>query len=200
MINTGNNDLAGQFLLRFSKLLRIVIEQSPIAKINLAEELRLLSIYVDLEKTRFNNKFEFDLIIEDNVDPDMLLIPSFILQPFAENAIIHGLMNKREDDRKLEIIIKLFHEELHCIIRDNGIGRKQANIEREKRGDTNKSVAISNTKQRLEMINIDIKNPVVSVEIKDLKDDNFKDAGTEVYLRIKKELVDLEKLEEDQNT
>ena len=193
MINAGQNEVAGKFLLRFSKLLRIIIEQSPQAKISLEDELRLLTIYVDLEKMRFNNKFDYVLNIEDSIDPKTLLVPSFILQPFAENAIIHGLMNKKNDDKRLVIEIKLKEGELHCIIRDNGVGRSQAEIEKAKKGNKNKSVAISNTKQRLEMINIDAKNPIVSVEVNDLRDDKSNVSGTEVYLRIEKEILDPKK-------
>ncbi|MEQ8562639.1 MAG: histidine kinase, partial [Cytophagales bacterium] len=195
MINSGDQSKAGQFLIRFSKLLRIVINQSMSVKVTLTEELKLLQIYIELEQMRFNDSFVFEMFVDDTLEPDLLLVPSFIIQPFVENAIIHGLKRKKGDDKKLQLLIRDAGDKIECKVIDNGVGRAQAALNKSAVGDTNKSVAMSNTSRRLEMVNMGKEDPIVAVELIDLLDEARNPKGTEVILRIIKEEIEESELQ-----
>lgn len=148
-----NNDKqkAGSYLVKFSKLTRMILEMSEREYVSLSEEIKSLQLYLDLEKMRFVSDFEF-IIKEENLgNADILEIPSMIVQPFVENAIKHGLHHKKED-RKLMLEFELKGDLLCITIDDNGVGRVRSRQLNEKRKD-HKSFSISAIDKRIELIN-----------------------------------------------
>jgi ligand-binding sensor domain-containing protein len=122
-----NNKLqASEYLTKFSRLIRLILYNSKASVITLESELDALRLYLDLECLRFNDHFSYSIDIEDGLDISVLKIPPLIIQPYAENAIWHGLMHK-EDKGLLEIRIHSNEDTLFIEITDNGIGRQEAN-------------------------------------------------------------------------
>lgn len=181
---TGNDpDSSQKYLAKFAKLIRYVVDNSKPASIPLRTEIDALKLYLELESLRFEEHFAFSINIDENVDVNYLQVPSMIIQPYIENAIWHGLMPKRG---KGEIIItmKMEDEILKCTIRDNGIGRKRSEqIKKENGPPIHKSIGMSNTRERLEIIN-QVNNTNMSVVISDLEDERGEPAGTCVELAI----------------
>ena len=124
LITTGNKESAIKYLSKFSLLMRNLLESSIEAKIVLSEEISLLKKYLQLEALRFNNSFQFKISVADNLDAEAIEVPALLVQPFVENAILHGLLNKPGDDKLLEVRFKKQDEFVICEIEDNGIGRK----------------------------------------------------------------------------
>lgn len=118
-------DTSYQYLSKFSKLLRLVLNNSEKNLIPLRDEIDMNRLYLELESLRFKHSFSYTITIDDAIDPDMTLFPSLMLQPFIENAVWHGLMHK-DGEKKLAIRFRLWQQQLECIIEDNGIGRERA--------------------------------------------------------------------------
>jgi hypothetical protein len=176
-----NNKLqASEYLAKFSRLIRLILQNSKEAFISLESELEALQLYIELESLRFDNKFEYKISVDEDIDTTILKVPPLIIQPYAENAIWHGLMHKKE---KGHLEIKLYQQDeiLFCKITDDGIGRKKA-AELKSKSSTHKSMGIKITKSRIEMMQSNGNNK--SVEIKDLVYADGSEAGTEVVLRI----------------
>jgi hypothetical protein len=177
-----NNKLqASEYLSKFSRLVRLILQNSQDAFIPLERELEALQLYLELESLRFDKKFEYKITVADSVDTTMLKVPPLIIQPYAENAIWHGLMHKKE---KGHLEIELYQEEeiLFCKITDDGIGRNKASELKSKSGLKHKSMGIKITEDRIAAIKMNATaNPV---EIKDLVYADGTAAGTEVVLKI----------------
>ncbi len=122
-INDKNSSLL--YLSKFAKLLRQVLDNSTVKKVNLLKEIDLIRTYIDLESLRFENEFTYLIEVENEIDLKNINIPSMIIQPFVENAILHGLFNKKVDG-KLNIYIANKENHVYCEIQDNGIGRKKS--------------------------------------------------------------------------
>ena len=116
---------ANKYLTDFSRLMRLVLEQSQKDFIPLQQELEMIKLYINLEHDRFKDKFEYELNIDGELDEDSLQIPPMLIQPYIENAIWHGLRYK-EDKGLLKIQYKLEGENILVRIEDNGIGRKKS--------------------------------------------------------------------------
>ena len=102
----GNNTQeAVRFLSKFAKLMRMILNNSMVQSVTLSNEMQSLSLYLDLERARFGNKFNYRIDIDDNVEEDLVSIPPMLVQPFIENAIIHGLMHKAEGEGLISIKI-----------------------------------------------------------------------------------------------
>lgn len=173
------NDTAAatHYLSEFSSLMRRTLENSTRRYISMAEELRFLEKYLNLEKERFRGRFDYE-IIDELEDADYTFIPPMLLQPYIENAIVHGF---KQIDYQGELRVKLQESNgsVVCTITDNGIGRKAAAERRTVR--SHKSVAMSNTKARLELLNSTHQASEFLAEIRDLEDDG-RALGTEVVL------------------
>jgi len=177
-----NNKLqASEYLSKFSKLVRLILQNSQEAFIPLESELEALQLYLELESLRFENKFEYKISVDDEVDTSVLKVPPLIIQPFAENAIWHGLMNK-EGEGHLSINIQQENSTLICTIADDGIGRKKAAELKNKSG-KHRSMGMKITESRIAMMQ-KMSEENNSVEIRDLVDADGNAAGTEVLLRI----------------
>lgn len=179
-IAKNDRENAINYLATFSKLVRNVLMQSMNSKIKLCDEIEMLRNYVDLEMTRFQDKFSFSLDVDPGVDVEATEIPSLLVQPFVENAIIHGLYNKLQPG-KLSMQIKEQEDLLVFVIEDNGIGRKAAMELMQKNLPQHDSVGSRVTEERLRLIG---QHHEVIFRIEDLMDEGAA-CGTRVTIGIK---------------
>ena len=177
----NNKEQASEYLTKFSRLVRLILQNSQASLITLESELEALELYLELEALRFNNRFSYKISVSDDTDPEVIKVPPLIIQPYAENAIWHGLMHKGSKGN-LEIKIYKKDDVLYCKIIDDGIGRKKAGALKSKSASTNKSMGIKITESRIALMQMN--GSAKSVEIKDLVYADGSAAGTEVILRI----------------
>jgi len=173
---------ASNYLTRFSRLIRMVLINSQKPLVSLEDELQMLEIYLEMERLRFKDSFDYGITYLNTVDSDNVFIPPLLLQPFCENAIWHGLMHK-EGQGRLDIELRLHDKTLNCVITDNGVGRVKAEEMNSKTAEKQKSMGLKITTERLALLNNE-KGLHTFYEIEDLKDEIGNAAGTKVILRI----------------
>jgi sensor histidine kinase YesM len=176
------HEIASEQLIRFSKLIRLVLDNSRSETITVAKELETLKLYVLLESARYDNKFICIYSVDENVDINSIMIPPMLLQPYVENAIWHGLMQKEEQGTVAIEIKKQDEDFLKISISDDGIGRKKA-AELKSKSATHKSHGLKVTSQRIEMMN-KLNSTGAHVNIIDLYDESGHPTGTKVELII----------------
>lgn len=181
-IADNNTTQAKWYLSKFAKLMRLILENATEEFILLKDEVSILENYLVLEKMRMNDKFDFTIEANENCDPESIEIPPMIIQPFVENAILHGLKHK-EGKGELNINFSLIENVLVCTVRDNGIGRKTALELKNKSSAEHKSSAIQITNERLKRLSEEFKADA-GVEITDIFDETGKAAGTKIEIRI----------------
>ncbi|PUZ22154.1 Two component regulator propeller [Chitinophaga costaii] len=170
------------YLGRFARLIRDVLDHSQLNTLPLSKELKMLENYMELEKLRFADQFQYSISISPALDPDFIEIPSMILQPFVENAIWHGLLHKKEMGI-LRINFEKKDKHLLCIIQDNGIGRERSAAIKQQGGETHHSRGLQITRDRLSLYNSRF-NVEASFEILDLKSPTGDNLGTQVNIWI----------------
>lgn len=121
LVNSGDKKGALAYLSKFSKLLRQVLETSINVSLVLREEIELIKIYIELEALRFSDSFSYSIDIDENLDLDNYEIPMLLIQPYVENAIIHGLIPKK-GAKHLTVAFSDKGKNIECVIEDNGIG------------------------------------------------------------------------------
>lgn len=175
---------ASEYLTKFSKLIRIILENSRNDRITLASEIIALKLYIEMEAMRFKEKLSYNISINKNVETDYVEIPPLLLQPFVENAIWHGLMYK-EKGGKIDINIYTINEgtTLFINITDNGIGRHKAAELKSKMAEKHKSYGMKATSERIALIN-QIYKAGADVVVNDLVDEVGQPEGTEVIIQI----------------
>lgn len=179
----SDNATASLYLTRFAKLIRLILDNSNSKKVLLSNELEALKLYIEMERIRFDSKFDYHIIIDKEVHTDSIGVPSLIIQPYVENAIWHGLLHK-ESHGSLWIKIRMVDENtLECIIEDNGVGREKAAEFRSKSATGKKSLGMKLTEDRIAVLN-QYAQTNASVEIVDLEDDQRLAAGTRVVVII----------------
>lgn len=185
----NNKTQASDYLSKFSRLVRLILQNSQEAFISLDRELEALRLYLELESLRFEQKFEYKISIDKNVDTTIIKVPPLIIQPYAENAIWHGLMHLpdgghgKKEKGNLEIELFLKEEILFCKITDDGIGRKKAAELKSKSALTYKSMGMKITADRIAILQQQEQtNSFVSVTDVVLADGQ--PAGTEVLIKV----------------
>lgn len=179
---------ASNYLNKFSKLFRCVLNNSGKTLVTLQAEKEVLELYLQLEHMRFEESFSFKIKTDEELDMNDLPVPSMLLQPYVENALWHGLMHK-EGERKLLIHFKYVSDDVfQCIIDDNGIGRKRsaelkAHTSKAKRHES-KGMGIS--KDRIELLQRQGQH--ASLQIIDKEDENGNATGTKVVVELSAEL------------
>jgi len=176
-ITTNETEEASNYLNKFSKLTRMILEMTDKNWITIEEELRMQTLYLDLQKVRLS---DFDFQIELNqINLQQITIPTMLLQPYVENAIIHGLAHKL-GPKKLLLDFNIENNRLKINIKDNGIGIEKATKINQKNTSKNTSFATKATLERLEIIN---RNECeISVETNEIFDSNKQSLGTEVNI------------------
>jgi tetratricopeptide (TPR) repeat protein len=170
----NGTDSALKYLAKFSKLMRLTLEYSKGSLIPIDKEIESLQNYLELEQLRFHNKFDFSIKSSEKVEFNMGL-PPLLIQPFVENAILHGLVPK-EEKGKIKINFDVENNKLICTIIDDGIGISKSKQIKENSVKAHKSMALEITKKRLEIMEATISE---SAQI-DIKEDN----GTIVTLQL----------------
>ena len=172
------------FLSKFAKLIRAILNSTKEKEMSLREELEMIKLYVSIENTRLSDSINFELKVDENIDLDKVKIPSFLTQPFIENALWHGLSQKKEYERKLSISIKKQDNKTILIeIEDNGIGRKRAMEIKKSKIFNKKSIGIDLSSQRLKFFTKSMSKDY-TIRFKDLFDKNKQPAGTKVIIEI----------------
>lgn len=176
-------DLASDYLQRFSKLIRLVLENSRLERIPLSNEVEALTLYMMMESMRFKEKLAFNIEIDPQIDIEMITIPPLLLQPFIENAVWHGLMHKIEGGTIILKISQPTDTIIHAEIIDNGIGRAAAALIKSKSATRQKSFGMKVTGERIAAIN-QIYHTATKVEVIDLYDEKGQANGTKVVVEI----------------
>ncbi len=182
---SGDSDLGKKYITKLSQLLRMILDFSSQKFISIQQEVDLLTNYFILNQLRFQNKFEYTIIVDPSLNKDGIAIPPMIIQPFVENALIHGIAPLKELGR-IEVRIKRQQPNLLCEIRDNGIGRKKS---REiNQGRIHTSTGIKVTEERIKS-HYDSENNESNLVIEDLFDQANNCIGT--LVRFELNLVEL---------
>jgi sensor histidine kinase YesM len=180
----GDKVVANEQMGNFTYLTRQILEVSGKKQITLSKEIDILTKYLELEKMRFDNNFEYSITINDSIDEDYTQIPPMLLQPFVENSVKHGLLHKK-GEKKLTINFYLSENDEFLIaqITDNGIGRKESEKINKKNNSKHESFSIQSINQRLKMLNNNqIENLVIYEDLFNLNGDSV---GTNVKIKIK---------------
>lgn len=176
-ISEKDHKTARYQLAKFSKLMRSILDNSRTSKISLETEIITLKNYLALEQ--FSRGKTFDFTITTNLEDEdyEVMIPPMLIQPFVENAILHGVAHLKDKRGKIEVIFTQNEDDLICEIKDNGVGRVQAKLHKSKMAKEHRSVAMDVTQERLKAISGNDKSLVVN----DLKNNG----GTEIILKIR---------------
>lgn len=171
----GNIDGADAYLVRFSKLLRLILDTTRTPEIRLSDNIELLHLYIQIEQTRQGNRFDYKIETR-GIDPDTVFIPGMILQPLAENAIVHGLYHKKNGQGKLQISFSKSKTALVIKVKDNGVGRL-ASKDKTKSGHISHAMSIIRETLDLTWKGRNVKNYFA---VKDLMTKDNINIGTEV--------------------
>jgi len=178
----NDTDQSINYLSKFSKLMRMMLNYSRETFISIDDEITLIKAYLELERLRLEKSFSWFIHIDPKIETDFYGIPPMIIQPFVENAIIHGLLPLKTREGILELNLELEAAYLKVRISDNGVGRKLGASQSE----NHKPSGILITRKRLELIN-KMPGESTSYKITDLKDKMGNAIGTVVEIRIKVE-------------
>lgn len=174
---------AVKYLSKFAKLIRLILNNSEKPSVTINEDLEAITLYLELERMRFDNKFSYDISIDSNLDPDFEEIPPMLIQPYLENAILHGI-NPKEGQGHIKINIQLIDQFIKISIIDDGIGREKSEAVQSIRSRSpHKSLGMKITKDRLKILNA-IHQSHLSVNVIDLYSERKESSGTQVDIYI----------------
>ena len=180
LVLKNENELVMEYLNKFARIMRMTLDFSRNEFSSIERTIEYISAYIKLKSINLNEEINFNLKISDNIDIHKENISPMIVQPFVENAIIHGLIPRQQN---MQLLIEIYKEKdnILFIIEDNGIGRTKAAELNKKREVSHRSYGIQITEERIELIN-KIINKNIKTEIIDLTDDKGNNLGTRVVL------------------
>ncbi|HTB24339.1 MAG TPA: histidine kinase, partial [Puia sp.] len=181
MILENEQQKASRYLSKFAQMIRMTLNQSKEILTTMCENLEHLENYLEMEKLRFDDSFTYRIIVGESIDLEDTVIPTLMIQPLAENAIWHGLMQK-EGEKKLLICFSQMNGTISCTIEDNGIGINRSEQLKSFVKQTHQSVGLSNIRNRIKILNekFDIG---CCLDITDLNELNKEKTGTCALLR-----------------
>ena len=182
-------DNASGYLTKFSRLMRLILDNSRSEWVKLENELKALELYIELEVVRFDNVFDFEINVAPDIDMTTTSIPPMIIQPYVENAIWHGLLHRDQPGGKLCVSIWRKDDHLNITIEDNGVGREEAKRLKSKSATKHKSHGMKITAERIDIVNR-IYNVNATVQIDDLAGHNGTVGGTIVTLTLQDKIYD----------
>ncbi|MGB0929515.1 MAG: ligand-binding sensor domain-containing protein [Chitinophagales bacterium] len=181
-ITENDKKSANLYLSIFSELMRKVLDNSKKPSILLEDEIEYISLYLNIESMRFKGKFEYEINIAPNIEAEDVFIPPMLIQPYIENALIHGLLQKKEGNCLLSIKFEQTEDILICTVSDNGIGRTKA-AALQNRTLSKSKVGTTNPPKRLSILN-KLNKRKIDVKIIDIYDKRNYAIGTRVKILI----------------
>lgn len=183
MILKGQTENASLYLAKFSRLVRLILENAEASAVTLESEMSLLESYIQLEELRLPGRINYSISVDESIGAQSTYMPSMVLQPVVENAIWHGIVHKEENAKgSISINVRQHEDELLCTIEDNGVGRARAQQIRDQSVIKNKSLGMKITEERLRLRN---RKPVGQcIQITDLRDTLNHAVGTRVIIHI----------------
>jgi tetratricopeptide (TPR) repeat protein len=183
-VEKNDTDAASLYITKFSKLIRNILDSARSEKVTLAEEVELIKLYLEMEYMRLKEKLHYTFEVAQNIDIEFIEVPPLLIQPYIENAIWHGLMNK-ESGGAINLSIKTTPDEKYLIIgiTDDGIGRKKAAELKKKSIFQHISHGMKLNNERIEIINAKYKTNT-EVVITDLSDADNNPCGTSVTIKL----------------
>jgi ligand-binding sensor domain-containing protein/anti-sigma regulatory factor (Ser/Thr protein kinase) len=178
----NNSEQAYNYLAKFSRLIRLVLDQSQSESISLDQELKMLNLYIELEQLRFERPFSYEIIVDEELADNNIKVPGMLVQPFVENAIWHGLLPKKTGEAWIRIEFRRQKGFTEITIEDNGVGRKAAEKLRPK-DEKRRSYGLQITEERLRIS--EEKSPDQPViQITDMHNENGDATGTKVVIQL----------------
>ena len=174
--------LASDYLSRFSKLVRQILKNSVEEYVPLEDEINSIENYLELQKVRHRDMFEYTIDVDDSIDLETTLVPPMLAQPFIENSIEHGFKLK-EDKGYMKICTEMKGKMIRFEIEDDGIGRDKAKQIRQSQNKDHSSMSTDITQKRISVLNKKLKRKI-TLDIIDLKDEYGKAIGTKVVFEI----------------
>jgi LytS/YehU family sensor histidine kinase len=175
----NEKEKATSYLSKFARLIRSILENSKNNTVPCWKDMETLQLYLELEALRFDNKFSYRVNIDNQILNGDYKVPPLIIQPFVENAIHHGLLNKIEPDKKLLVDVSVINNHIHYCIEDNGVGRAKANIYKQLNNHSYESMGMQITTDRINLFN---QNKNGSVMITDIVNEMQEPCGTKVII------------------
>ena len=182
----NDKENASSYLSKFASLMRLILENSREQEVPLEEDLHALDLYMQLESLRFKNKFTYCIETDTDIDKENTLIPPMLLQPFAENAILHGVQN--QENGLIKISVHKQDEMICCVIEDNGNGSADSVVLGQNENKTHQSLGRKIINERLNVIN-QLKKVKAVVNVFDLKGADNKRGGMRVELMLPFEMA-----------
>ena len=170
------------YMTKFSSLMRKVLENSNHTSIPLQDELDALKLYLELESLRFRDKFDYNITVDEEIDPLLFKVPTMLIQPYVENSICHGLMPKAEKG-SVKIDLRLNDGHITCTIEDNGVGREAAYTRMKKKEGNHNSLGTKIVSSRLDLVN-ELYGTSLKTQYTDLRNDKGEAQGTRVEIHI----------------
>jgi tetratricopeptide (TPR) repeat protein len=181
-IDKHDTEMATVYTTKFAKLMRMILENSEQKEIPLADDLNALELYMQLESIRMQNKFSYEIHVDENIDKENTLVPPLILQPFVENSIWHGIA-KKPGIGKILICIRKKDGNISLTVEDNGIGMNESAInETETNLHPRKSFGMKITRSRIDILN-SIKKSNAAITMSQLEE------GTKIEINLPEELA-----------
>ena len=181
-ISSNNTFEAMTFLSKFAQLMRNILENSTKPVIPLSHEINTLKLYIDLERSRFKQKFDYRIDIEESIQTSIIMVPPMLIQPFVENAIKHGFRNL-VGGGMMRIDFRKKSKWISCTVTDNGLGRSAASGNMPISEENHRSLGTQLTKERLMLLSKQ-QRITVHFQITDLYDNHGNSSGTKVVIRL----------------
>jgi tetratricopeptide (TPR) repeat protein len=180
----NNMEAASEYLSKFSKLIRNLLDSAHSDKVDLSSEIASLRLYLEMEAMRFKEKLQYSIEVDKGVDADFIEIPPMLIQPYVENAIWHGLMQKEGGGSIHVRVTQQFEDSMLVItVRDNGIGRAKSAELKSKTAVQQKSYGTRITSERIALIN-ETYNAGADIVITDMETEDHQPLGTLVTIEI----------------
>lgn len=182
-IQNNEKNIAAKYLSKFAKLMRQFLEASKHERVSLHDEIETLSLYLELEKLRFEDKFEYEIDVDEDIDLYDFEIPSMLIQPFIENALLHGVNHLETRQGLIQMSIDKVKGGILCVVDDNGVGRAKTEEIQKRSVKKHKSRATQIINERLAVLK---KDDDLEIEIKyiDKLDNEGRGLGTMVKIFI----------------
>ncbi|MCB0806445.1 MAG: tetratricopeptide repeat protein [Bacteroidales bacterium] len=172
--------VASDYLGTFSRLIRFILNSSTVDKVSISEEVNFLKNYLELQAIRFEKKFTYEILVDEEIDPSHVFIPPMLTQPVVENAVEHGVRHLDSGG----VINVRYHQSgnhLEIVVEDNGVGREKSAEINSSRNKDHQSLASSITNERLLHLNKRF-GENINLKYIDIKDEAGRPAGTKVIL------------------